>query len=522
MPRDGSNIYHRPVGTDGVPNYPIESTKYNAYVADVEQDLNLPRPIVAGGTGASNATDALFNLKAETATQIVTNWDSQIWVPGSFYAAASATGAAPVPGHAFAGQCYIGEPLANPPTNQNIILEARDLDSPVQPGPISARQMKAGVWSPWSTTSTAGDQARFRQSIYAAPFDAMAYSGMQINGSMDVSQEMGTAATATHNAYILDGYMFAKATTGIVAASQQLTGSVFPGFTNYLLMAVTTAGPATPASADLVGIQSRIEGWRVARLAWGTASAQPITIGFWTQHNRTGVYSVGVRNAAGDRCYITTYTQNGSDVSEYKTVTIPGDVTGVWLTNNSIGINVFFAMVAGSTRLTAPNVWGSGAFWAATGQVNAGQAVTDRFRITGLVVLPGIEAPSAARSPLIMRPYDQELVTCQRYYTKSYNYATAPGTASTGAGAVSGIAYNTTNIYGINAVFKTRMRAVPTIALYSFLGTQGVVTVGGTNSDTVAASVGGTLSENSFNTVSSSGLTAGTGYYCNYVADARL
>ena len=36
--------------------------------------------------------------------------------------------------------------------------------------------------------------------------------------------------------------------------------------------------------------------------------------------------------------------------------------------------------------------------------------------LTGVVVLPGIEAPSAARSPLIMRPYDQELLTCQRYY----------------------------------------------------------------------------------------------------------
>ena len=41
---------------------------------------------------------------------------------------------------------------------------------------------------------------------------------------------------------------------------------------------------------------------------------------------------------------------------------------------------------------------------------------SDIFRITGVVVLPGIEAPSAARSPLIMRPYDQELLTCQRYW----------------------------------------------------------------------------------------------------------
>ncbi len=58
MPRDGSQIYHRPPGTDGIPDTTIESTKYNINVADVEQDLNLPRPIIAGGTGANNSRDA--------------------------------------------------------------------------------------------------------------------------------------------------------------------------------------------------------------------------------------------------------------------------------------------------------------------------------------------------------------------------------------------------------------------------------------------------------------------------------
>ena len=29
-----------------------------------------------------------------------------------------------------------------------------------------------------------------RSNIYAAPFDALAYNGMQINGSMEVSQEL--------------------------------------------------------------------------------------------------------------------------------------------------------------------------------------------------------------------------------------------------------------------------------------------------------------------------------------------
>jgi hypothetical protein len=38
-------------------------------------------------------------------------------------------------------------------------------------------------------TLTAPQQQQARQNIYAAPFDALAYNGLQINGAMDISQE---------------------------------------------------------------------------------------------------------------------------------------------------------------------------------------------------------------------------------------------------------------------------------------------------------------------------------------------
>ena len=145
MPRDGSNIYHRPAGTDGVPNYPIESSKYNAYVADVEQDLNLPRPIVAGGTGATSADGALDNLSAEKFKQVVTDWDGMAWRAGSFYAATSATGTAPVAGHAFAGIAYYANSV-------DLVLEATDLTDVSDPSSIPQyiRVMTAGVWGAWT------------------------------------------------------------------------------------------------------------------------------------------------------------------------------------------------------------------------------------------------------------------------------------------------------------------------------------------------------------------------------------
>jgi hypothetical protein len=62
MPRDPSGVYTTPAGTNGVPNTTILSAAYNTNVADVANDLNTPRPIVAGGTGASTAAQALINI----------------------------------------------------------------------------------------------------------------------------------------------------------------------------------------------------------------------------------------------------------------------------------------------------------------------------------------------------------------------------------------------------------------------------------------------------------------------------
>ena len=144
MPRDGSGNYTYPPGTPGIPDTTIESAKYNGYIADVQQDLNLPRPIVAGGTGANNATAARANLQAESAMATVTNYDTQVWENGSFWSGSGAIGG-PVSGHTFGGTCLI---INNDPTY--IILEARDITDITTPGRSYIREKKAGVWGAWA------------------------------------------------------------------------------------------------------------------------------------------------------------------------------------------------------------------------------------------------------------------------------------------------------------------------------------------------------------------------------------
>jgi hypothetical protein len=139
MPRDGSNIYHRPPGTDAVPDTTIESTKYNSNVADVEQDLNMPRPIVAGGTGASDAHTALINLHGEESAQFVTNYDTFPFVDGSFGSNPGAT-SAPLPTETWAGNCCGAFSLSP-------VLTARCVSNASLPTYI--RQKVAGSWLAW-------------------------------------------------------------------------------------------------------------------------------------------------------------------------------------------------------------------------------------------------------------------------------------------------------------------------------------------------------------------------------------
>lgn len=65
MPRTGG-VYAPPAGTKGTPNTTIQSSAFNAWVDDMAADANAARPLTAGGTGATNKTDARVNLGVGT------------------------------------------------------------------------------------------------------------------------------------------------------------------------------------------------------------------------------------------------------------------------------------------------------------------------------------------------------------------------------------------------------------------------------------------------------------------------
>lgn len=62
MSRNLSGIYSLPAGSIVSTGDTILPTQHNTPLNDIASDLNLPRPVVAGGTGADNAAGALVNL----------------------------------------------------------------------------------------------------------------------------------------------------------------------------------------------------------------------------------------------------------------------------------------------------------------------------------------------------------------------------------------------------------------------------------------------------------------------------
>jgi len=306
--------------------------------------------------------------------------------------------------------------------------------------------------------------------------EAMAYSGMQLNGSFEVNQQ---ALGGIASGHVCDNWAFSVSGSAVCVANIY-AGSFGggSGFSKHFGMTVTTAQPSMGAGEYVILFQ-RIEGYRVSRLGWGTAGALPLTIGFWSGHHRTGLYSVAFRGLSGGRSYVATYTQNVADTAEYKVITIPGDTTGTWLTDNGVGLDVCFTVACGTTYTTAAGAWTAGNFIAATGQTNGVAATSDAFRIMGVVVLPGTQTPTAAQSPLLMRPYGEELQTCLRYFESVPMNSSASDVA---LGQCLGSS-SATVLYP----YKVLKRAVPTFAFSaaSHFTLQGVF--GGINACTAVA-----------------------------------
>jgi hypothetical protein len=272
-----------------------------------------------------------------------------------------------------------------------------------------------------------------------------------INGDMRIDQRnAGAAVTVNANSafYPVDRFFgYGQTSDGVFTLQRSTTAPA--GFTNSIIATITTDDASIGATQEY-GISQIIEGFNVADLGWGTANAQTITLSFWVRSSVTGTHSGSLSNNAYNRAYAYSYTISAANTWEYKTITITGDTTGTWLSENNAGIRVRWNVGSGSTWLGTAGSWGSSFLNGATGSVQLISTNGATMNLTGVQ----LEVGSVA-TPFERRPYGAELALCQRYFY------TIGGTALyefVGAGCVS--ATNTILIY---VPMQVKMRAGPTL-----------------------------------------------------------
>jgi hypothetical protein len=290
---------------------------------------------------------------------------------------------------------------------------------------------------------------------YAPSLSNMAGRNRIINGDMTIDQRnAGASVTPAVGVatYITDRWNIYP-TQASKLTTQKNQGGVTPpaGFTNYL--GVTSSSAYSLIATDLFVLDQPIEGFNVADLGWGTANAQPVTLSFWVRSSLTGQFSGSFMNSAQTRSYPFVFTINAANTWEQKTVTASGDTTGTWLTDNGIGLYVYFSLGTGSNFTATANTWTGSNRFAATGSTSLVGTNGATFYITGVQ----LEAGSIA-TPFERRLYGPELALCQRYY-----YALEAGRNSSNLIVPVGYAGSSTNAW-LFIPHPVTMRVAPSVA----------------------------------------------------------
>ena len=313
-----------------------------------------------------------------------------------------------------------------------------------------------------------------------------------LNGDFGIWQR-GTSFTITADAYTADRWVNQVNGTGTRTVTQQIfTPGTAPvaGYESayFLRMACTATG-----TASYFNCKQRIEDVR-------TFAGQTITVSFWARAGASlssaffgvtqnfGSGGSGSVDTAGSNITFTTswarYTQ---------TFTIPS-VSGKTIgTGSCLEVVVSF----GGQTFASFDIWGV--------QVESGSVATPFTTATG--TLQG------------------ELAACQRYYEKSYDQATNPGTA-TAYGCITGsynAAASTTGYLGATLVYKVPKRAIPTLTIYDDAGASAKCSRGSLGiANTAGQTVANTNATTTAALVYSSGSNNNQAIVFHYTADAEL
>ena len=182
----------------------------------------------------------------------------------------------------------------------------------------------------------------------------------------------------------------------------------------------------------------------ISDFAWGTPSAQPVTLSFWAQSSLTGTFGGALCKTMLEHAPIRSRTHFPVNASTWTkiVITIPGDTAGAWVMSGNGGGGILrFDIGSGATWRAPANAWASANYLGANGSVSVvGTNAAGFGYLTGVK----LEIGSVA-TPFNRKSLAASMADCQRYYEVG----------------------GEPDVYmsGVCLAFNTAMRAAPTLTV---------------------------------------------------------
>lgn len=363
-----------------------------------------------------------------------------------------------------------------------------------------------------------------------APEWAAAASGSRrnrwVNPAFQVSQENGNTLGTANGYYPADQIaMYFTAATAAMSV-QRVQARTLKGSLDQIEFKCTTAKASLGAS-DYVTLTQNIEGQEIADLEWGTANAKPLVISKEVKLPE-GLYHWHVQNSAGNRHIAVPFTISSGEANTAvrKTVSVPGDVSGTWLTTNAIGATVDLVLAAGSSKTGGTlGAWGATAYLAQATQFNILSSTANVVRLADVQVCADPDSTGVA--PAWELPdCDDTLAQCKRYYRKSFLPSTNPAqnVGLTNAVITAQVTTASTSQALVFVSYDAELRiSSPTLTIYNPSAANAQIRGLGAGADWsgTGASVNGS-NGHTLNGTSPGGSGAGQSAAYHYTANARF
>jgi len=292
-----------------------------------------------------------------------------------------------------------------------------------------------------------------------------------INGAMLVAQRATSSTSNGHQT--VDRYNMNS--SGHDEAPTQAQADVVAGTTPYTSgfrksLKITNGNQTSGAgAADRLRIIYIIEAQDIANSGWNyTDSNSKITLSFW------------IKSSVAQNFYFRATTSDGTsqnfpmetgsltaDTWTKITKTIPGNSNLAFNNDSGIGLYIIFALFRGTDNTdsgVALNTWAATSSGTTLYPDNTSTWWTTNdstWELTGLQLEVGSVATDFEH-----RSFGEELTLCERYFEKSYNYSTVPGTA-TDTGLVMWLANRNPGLPHTTLRYKTQKRANPTVTIFN-------------------------------------------------------